>query len=820
MAARMLFYAPSSTPDLCRNSVAAPDPEDRGLLADCAILLSARDTLADAASLNWSVNRPLSQWKGVTVSDSRVVKLSLINNQLTGSIPPELGNLTNLQTLSLINNQLTGSIPTSLGNLTNLQRLYLSNNQLTGPIPASLGNLTKLQRLSLRNNQLTGSIPASLGNLTNLRALYLSGNRLTGCISSSLRSLKNIGLSSLRLPDCAPDDKPTATPIAERPGPRFTVARDVVNVRQGPGTNFSIIGTVNAGMQFDISGKNPAGDWLQFCCLNGKRGWIYAPLTQVENPQLIPIATPVATDRSGPPTAALSSTPNVCRNSVAAPDPEDRGLLADCAILLSARDTLAGAASLNWNVNRPLSQWKGVIMSDSRVVQLSLTNNQLTGSIPAELGSLTNLQQLYLYKNQLTGSIPPELGNLTNLQRLYLYNNQLTGRIPPELGNLTNLQRLYLDKNQLTGRIPPELGNLTNLQRLYLYNNQLTGSIPAELGNLTNLQQLYLSKNQLTGRIPPELGNLTNLRALYLSGNRLTGSIPAELGNLTKLQRLYLYNNQLTGSIPAELGNLTKLQTLNLSGNQLTGSIPASLDSLTNLQVLHLSENRLMGDEPTATPIAERPEPRFTVARDVVNVRQGPGTNFSIIGTVNVGMQFDISGKNPAGDWLQFCCLNGKRGWIYAPLTQVENPQSIPIATPVATDRSRPPTPEQIGYIIEIAANVENLSTALIGIGSLFASPRIGDEAWIWELGFYLVFIRETYESALEISPPASLQNVHSTYIEGAALCNQATYLIVEALDNRDMEKFNNAGGLVRECSSRVTLASQMLDEAMPLQSQ
>ncbi len=362
--------------------------------------------------------------------------------------------------------------------------------------------------------------------------------------------------------------------------------------------------------------------------------------------------------------------------------------------------------------------------------------------------------------------------------------------------------------------------------QLELIDNQLTGSIPAELGNLTKLQTLSLINNQLTGRIPPELGNLTNLQMLNLDKNQLTGSIPPALGNLTKLRALNLTYNRLTGSIPPALGNLTNLWVLDLSDNRLTGCIPSSLRSLKNIDLSSLPlPDCAPDDKPTATPIAERPGPRFTVARDVVNVRQGPGTNFSIIGTVNAGTQFDISGKNPAGDWLQFCCLNGKRGWIYAPLTQVENPQLIPTlepatlaatATPVATDRSRPPTPEQAAYVIEITANVEDFSTALIEIGSLFESPRIGDEDWTWALGFYLVFIRETYESALEISPPASLQNAHSTYIEGVALCNQATYLIVEALDNRDTEKFNNAGGLMRECSSRVLLASQMLDEAMP----
>ena len=88
---------------------------------------------------------------------------------------------------------------------------------------------------------------------------------------------------------------------------------------------------------------------------------------------------------------------------------------------------------------------------------------------------------MYLYGNQLSGSIPAQLGDLTNLESLYLYGNQLSGSIPIQLGNLTNLTRLYLYGNRLSGSIPAQLGNLTNLGYLYLHNNQLSGCIPRAL---------------------------------------------------------------------------------------------------------------------------------------------------------------------------------------------------------------------------------------------------------------------------------------------------------------------------------------------------
>ena len=237
--------------------------------------------------------------------------------------------------------------------------------------------------------------------------------------------------------------------------------------------------------------------------------------------------------------------------------------------------------------------WYGISCTGDSVTTLDLRSNQLSGSIPDELGNMANLEYLYLMGNQLTGSIPVELGNLISLQYLYLSANQLTGNIPSELGDLTNLIGLYLYNNQLTGSIPAELGDLYNLQNLWLSNNRLTGSIPAGLGGLANLVSLELNTNQLTGSIPAELGNLNNLVTLLLYENQLIGNIPSELGNMTNLQGLFLMGNQLTGKIPSQVGNLTNLTELYLSNNQLNGSIPIDLGDLTNLVKLYLNNNQL-----------------------------------------------------------------------------------------------------------------------------------------------------------------------------------------------------------------------------------
>ena len=107
-------------------------------------------------------------------------------------------------------------------------------------------------------------------------------------------------------------------------------------------------------------------------------------------------------------------------------------------------------SSDNWLSDVPIGEWFGVTTDDNgRVTELRLSENLLSGEIPAELGNLANLETLVLQVNRLSGEIPPELGNLANLQWLGLHWNRLSGEIPLELGNLANLYWLVLSENQI-----------------------------------------------------------------------------------------------------------------------------------------------------------------------------------------------------------------------------------------------------------------------------------------------------------------------------------------------------------------------------------
>ena len=254
-----------------------------------------------------------------------------------------------------------------------------------------------------------------------------------------------------------------------------------------------------------------------------------------------------------------------------------------------------------WNFSTPVtSGWYGITVTEGHVTGINLSNNKLSGTIPAEIGQLTQLQSLWLNNNQLSGTIPASIGLLTQLQTLSLSTNQLSGTIPVEIGQLTKLTSLSLNQNQFSGTIPVEIGQLTQLTSIYLNNNQLSGTIPDEIGLLTKLIALYLGNNKLSGTIPASIGQLTQLQILSLVTNKLSGTIPAEIGQLAQLNTLYLNDNQLSGTIPVAIGQLTQLQILFLNNNQLTGAIPASIGLLTKLTSLLLYSNQLNGSIPTS----------------------------------------------------------------------------------------------------------------------------------------------------------------------------------------------------------------------------
>ena len=620
-------FTPSQPPAAydCASGTAVANPEtNRELVHDCEALLDHKDALRGTATLNWSAATAIASWDGVTTggTPTRVTKVELPSESLSGTIQAALGSLFELTHLDLSANSLTGDIPRELGWLFNLEEIRLSGNSLTGCIPLVLRDVAVNDLASLNLLYCQPPAPRSLdagtigessvaltwgavAGASTYRVEYRSEGPGAWTVGDDTLTSASHAVDGL-LCDRAYEFRVSAygsgttyaaawsepsevlkastgacvPPVFDATSYAFPVAEDA--------TSGAVVGSVSAtdaggsAVTYGITAGNDddlfaigdsSGELTVAGSLSGKAGTSLA-------------LTVEARDESGG-AATVTVTVRItetCDSGTAVPNPTSNpGLVSDCKTLLGLQSSLAGTGTLNWSADAAMTGWDGVTVRGTprRVTRLDLSREGLTGVLPPALGDLAGLEDLDLSHNQLTGGIPAELGGLAGLEDLDLSHNQLTGGIPAELGGLTNLEDLNLSFNQLTGGIPPELGGLANLEQLWLNDNRLTGEIPPELGGLTELFYLFLYDNQLTGGIPPELGSLTGLIYLWLSDNQLSGTIPAELTNLTNLTILLLYGNSLEGCVPASLRNIGHhdLDSLGLADCQAGPAAPEGLDA-------------------------------------------------------------------------------------------------------------------------------------------------------------------------------------------------------------------------------------------------
>ncbi|KAG9450668.1 hypothetical protein H6P81_010633 [Aristolochia fimbriata] len=158
-------------------------------LDDKRVLLRIKKALNNPYHLaSWNPNTDCCDWYALECDEvsNRTVSLTIFSGQISGQIPPAVGDLPYLQTLVFRKlSNLSGEIPPSITKLKNLRTLRLSWTNLSGSVPSFLSQLQNLEFLDLSFNNLSGSIPPSLAGLTNLLALHLDRNRLTGEIPES-----------------------------------------------------------------------------------------------------------------------------------------------------------------------------------------------------------------------------------------------------------------------------------------------------------------------------------------------------------------------------------------------------------------------------------------------------------------------------------------------------------------------------------------------------------------------------------------------------------------------------------------------------------
>ncbi|KAH9668495.1 putative LRR receptor-like serine/threonine-protein kinase [Citrus sinensis] len=253
----------------------------------------------------------------------------------------------------------------------------------------------------------------------------------------------------------------------------------------------------------------------------------------------------------------------------------------------------------NWNRGDPCtSNWTGVLcfnttMDDGylHLRELLLNGNELTGSLPEELGYLPKLDRIQIDQNYISGSLPKSFANLNKTRHFHMNNNSISGQIPPELSRLPSLVHMLLDNNNLTGYLPPELSELPKLLILQLDNNNFEGTtIPASYSNMSKLLKLSLRNCSLQGPMP-DLSRIPNLGYLDLSSNQLNGSIPPGRLSLnittikfcilllmTKVRFDAISDLYLQQAIQQQAHRNNSVQLFRfIANNSLSGSIPSSI---------------------------------------------------------------------------------------------------------------------------------------------------------------------------------------------------------------------------------------------------
>ncbi|XP_004247046.1 receptor-like kinase TMK4 [Solanum lycopersicum] len=406
-----------------------------------------RDGSADDASImaklaksliptppGWSGSN-VCKWSGVSCDSSgRVSSISLISKSLGGQLPPDLNQLSNLQSFNIQKNRISGSLP-SLSNLPSLQEAHLDSNNFTSVPTNFLSGLTNLQKFSMDENpslppwtipdsltdsttladfsasnaNIMGQIPDIFGSFPSLESLRLSYNNLTGFLPYSFAKsgIQNLVLNNQKLGLTGRIDVLGSME-------QLTQAWIHVNKFEGPIPDLSLCTNL-----IDIQ--------LRDNSLTGVVPPSLTSLPKLTNASLqnniflgpIPGFKPNVQ-------ATLGNTNHFCNPFPGPCDPQVTILL-DVAGAVGCPKTLAES----WSGNNPCKGWN-YITCDAKgtVTVINFAKQNWVGTISPAVANLTGLKSLVMNDNNLTGPIPVSLTSLPELQLVDVSNNNISGKIP------------------------------------------------------------------------------------------------------------------------------------------------------------------------------------------------------------------------------------------------------------------------------------------------------------------------------------------------------------------------------------------------------
>ncbi|CAI9110281.1 OLC1v1010275C1 [Oldenlandia corymbosa var. corymbosa] len=414
--------------------------ESQTSAGDAGVMLELKKSLNAPDSLGWSDPDPC-KWDHVGCSeDKRVTRIQIGGQSLTGTLPPSLSNLTQLERLELQVNNISGPLP-SLNGLSSLQALLINGNQFTSipadfftgmsslitveidknpfsawEIPESLQNCSTLQNFSANSVNITGTLPSFLGpdGFPGLLNLHLALNNLNGELPSSFSGwqLESLWLNGQNLSG------------------GIDVIQNMTDLKQiwlhsngfsGPLPDFSGLKVLEDLSIRDNSFTGPVPLSLvnldSLKVVNLTNNLFQGPMPQFHDT--------VSVDMT-------AGTNSFCLPKPGACDPQVDTLL---SIVQSVGYPRRLAES--WKGNDPCgSGWLGITCNNGSITIVNLEKMGLIGTISPVFSSLKSLQRLVLANNNFTGTIPEELTTLPVLNELDVSNNNLYGKVPVFRGNL------------------------------------------------------------------------------------------------------------------------------------------------------------------------------------------------------------------------------------------------------------------------------------------------------------------------------------------------------------------------------------------------
>ncbi|KAI4351486.1 hypothetical protein L6164_005852 [Bauhinia variegata] len=416
----------------------------------------------------------------------QIWSLDLSHNHFRGKIPEQLAtNCTSLSYLRLSNNFLQGPIIPKSVRWTELASLYLNNNNFSGKLEEELGNITSLSIIDISNNSIAGQIPNAIGSCSSLKLILMTENQLEGQVPNGLLDLKRLeilDLSRNKLSSFAPDLNLTSLRFLYLQKNAFS------------GSIPSMLSKSSKLEVLDLTDNKFSGSiplWIRNLSTlrvlllgkNNFNGHIPIELCQIKSFSILDLSH----------NKLEGSVPSCIANmsfQFAGYADYDQSFKESTAIAI--------AGEINFS---DIYSKASVQLNDE------FTMNIFNEEVQVEVEFRTK-SNYYTYGGKI-------LGYMTGLD---LSSNQLSGTIPPQIGYLYRIRALNLSHNFFIGSMPNTFSNLSLIESLDLSYNNLTGEIPHELSQLHFLAIFNVSYNNLFG-IPPSSGQFANFDENNYRGN-------------------------------------------------------------------------------------------------------------------------------------------------------------------------------------------------------------------------------------------------------------------------------------------------------------